>query len=183
MAWSAETKAEYGSVPNYILKKRLRWTPLPSSTPELGPIFDVRSQTPFQDRHDYKTLPNDWPYGFESGIVHLVVWLKTRLDTEPSKGDMTAKSRKQVEDFVHRTFINRVEDLPGAKEKVMWFKNWTALQTVPSMDHVHILVRDVPADIIAEWTNGEDIVQGEETFDALELSLSRTEPLGQRQPA
>jgi hypothetical protein len=37
----------------------------------------------------------------------------------------------------------------------MWFKNWKSLQSVPGMEHVHVLVRDVPEDIIAEWTGGD----------------------------
>ena len=37
----------------------------------------------------------------------------------------------------------------------MWFKNWTALQSVPGMEHVHVLVREVPDEIVAEWTGSE----------------------------
>jgi Protein of unknown function (DUF3605) len=69
---------------------------------------------------------------------------------------MTPKSRLQIQDFVQHTFIDRVQGIPGPEEKVMWFKNWTALQSVPGMEHIHVLVRDVPDDIIAEWTGGEE---------------------------
>ena len=37
----------------------------------------------------------------------------------------------------------------------MWFKNWKALQSVPGMEHVHVLVREVPDEIVAEWTRSE----------------------------
>ena len=50
--------------------------------------------------------------------------------------------------------MNRVKDLPGEEEKVVWFKNWTALQSVPGMEHVHVLVREVPDHVVAEWTGG-----------------------------
>ena len=93
-------------------------------------------------------------------ITHLIVWLKGRLETEPSRGDMTPKSRQQIQQFIQKTFIDRVDGLPGPKEKVMWFKNWTALQSVPGMEHVHVLVRDVPQEIIEEWTDGERMKQG-----------------------
>ena len=73
---------------------------------------------------------------------------------------MTPKSRTQVQEFVQRTFVDRVRDLPGDKDKVQWFKNWTALQSVPGLEHLHVLVRDIPQEIIAEWTNGEEMVQG-----------------------
>jgi len=72
---------------------------------------------------------------------------------------MTPKSRQRIEDFVQKTFVDRVKTLPGPAEKVMWFKNWTALQSVPGMEHVHVLVRAVPDAIVAEWTGGEEMMQ------------------------
>jgi hypothetical protein len=93
-------------------------------------------------------------------MTHIIVWLKHRLESEPSKGDMTPKSRTQAQDFVQRTFVNRVHDLPGERDRVQWFKNWTALQSVPGLEHLHVLVRDVPEEIILEWTGGEKMVQG-----------------------
>lgn len=152
--WSIETKAAYGSVPNYIMKDRLKWMPLPSSTPESGPKFALRNPVPFADEADYKILLNDWPYALAPGIRHIIVWLKMRLESEPTRGDMTPKSRQRVEEFIQTKFVDRVKDLPGEEEKVIWFKNWTALQSVPGMEHVHVLVRDVPDSIIEEWTNG-----------------------------
>jgi hypothetical protein len=153
MKWSAETKAAYGSVPNFVMKERLKWNPLPSS--QAGPKFEVRNPVPFADKADYKILVNDWPYGLAPGIKHIIVWLKGRLESEPTRGDMTPKSRQQVEEFIQSKFIDRVQDLPGEQEKVIWFKNWTALQSVPGMEHVHVLVRDVPDEIIREWTDGD----------------------------
>jgi hypothetical protein len=137
------------------MRERLKWEPLPSSNPPTGPRFAVKNETPFADQRDYQVLLNDWPYGIDRSITHLIVWLKNRLESEPTKGDMTPKSRHQVEDFIKHNFVDRVKDLPGAEEKVMWFKNWTALQSVPGMEHVHVLVRDVPEDIIKEWTGGD----------------------------
>lgn len=157
--WSNDTKAQYGSVPTYIMKERLTWSPL-STSPDTGPMFECRSPVPFQDIHDYKILPNDWPYGLAPGITHIIVWLKHRLEFERTRGDITPNSRHQVENFVHKMFVERVKDLPGPIEKVMWFRNWTALQSVPGMEHVHVLVRNVPEDVILEWTKGETIKQG-----------------------
>lgn len=159
LKWSSSIKATYGSIPTYIMLKRLRWTPLPTSTPKTGPRFHFVSPIPFENERDFKVLPNDWPYGMEPGIVHIVVWLKNRLETQPGRGDMTPTSRRQIDDFVQRRFVRRVEGLPGPREKVQWFKNWTALQSVPGLEHVHVLVRDVPEEILAEWTGGEGAVQ------------------------
>lgn len=159
LQWSREIKATYGSIPDYIMLKRLKWKPLPTSNPETGPRFDSISPLPFENEQDFKILPNDWPYGMEPGIVHIVVWLKNRLETEPERGDMTPTSRKQIEDFVQERFVEKVRALPGTREKVQWFKNWTTLQSVPGLEHVHVLVRDVPEQTILEWTGGEVTVQ------------------------
>ncbi|KAF7513205.1 hypothetical protein GJ744_010601 [Endocarpon pusillum] len=159
LKWSRDIKASYGSIPNYIMLKRLKWTPLPTSTPQSGPQFAVNDPLPFADKRDFKILPNDWPYGMEPGIRHIVVWLKNRLETEPGRGDMTQRSRKQIEEFVQRRFVDRVAGLEGSREKIQWFKNWTALQSVPGLEHVHVLVRDVPEEVIEEWTGGEPAVQ------------------------
>jgi len=153
--WSSKTKEAYGSVPNFVMRERLKWTPLPSFTPETGPQFDIKNRVPFADETDYKILLNDWPYGMTPGIRHIIVWLKTRLESEPTRGDMTPRSRQQVEEFIQSKFVDRVKGLPGEQEKVMWFKNWIALQSVRGMEHVHVLVRDVPEEIILEWTDGD----------------------------
>jgi len=120
-----------------------------------GPQFAFSNAVPFADPSDYKILVNDWPYGYEPGIKHIIVWLKTRLETEPTKGDMTPRSRQQVENFIQKTFVERVKNLPGDEDKVMWFKNWTALQSVPGIEHVHVFVRSVPDHIIEQWTGSD----------------------------
>ena len=35
--------------------------------------------------------------------------------------------------------------------KVIWFKNTTDLQSVRSLEHVHVLVRDVEDEVLREW--------------------------------
>lgn len=39
-----------------------------------------------------------------------------------------------------------------AKDDVLWFRNWTSLQSVRAIEHVHILVRDAPKDLIESLT-------------------------------
>lgn len=141
--WSTEIKAQYGSVTNYVCQRRLGW-----ESP-----FTVRNPVPFADPADYKILRNDWPYGVSPGISHLVVWLQTPIPVEEEGGDMTEESRALVEEFVQRTFVTRLNGIcPDPVERVLWFKNWTALQSVRALDHVHILVRDVPEEVLLEWT-------------------------------
>ena len=57
---------------------------------------------------DYKILYNDWPYGVETDIVHLVVWTKFELEDDPATDDLTSRARKEIDDFVGRTFRSQV---------------------------------------------------------------------------
>ncbi|EEH11606.1 conserved hypothetical protein [Histoplasma capsulatum G186AR] len=149
IAWTTDIKAQYGSITNYICKERLRWQ-LDSSTPQ---AFQCRNPIPFADPSDYKILRNDWPYGVTSDITHLVIWLKNSIPVREDSGDMTEESRTLINDFVMRTFVARLEKLfRDAKDRVLWFKNWTSLQSVRAVEHVHVVVRDVPDEIITEWT-------------------------------
>jgi hypothetical protein len=67
LKWSSETKTKYGSVPNYVMEERLKWQPLPSTTPESGPKFEIKNPEPFRDDEDFSIMPNDWPYGMAPG--------------------------------------------------------------------------------------------------------------------
>lgn len=87
-------------------------------------------------------------------ITHIVIWLKNRIPVDDhSGGDVTPESRKLIQEFVQRTFVKRLErEFADASDRVIWFKNWIALQSVRSLEHIHVLVRDVPDEIIIEWT-------------------------------
>ena len=149
--WVYEITQEFGTITDYLCKKRLKWDPLPSSNPETGPLFEYVDATPFANKQDYKILLNDWPYGMETGIHHIVIWMKNKLPIQGPEGDLTAESRKMINDFVRRTFT---EDLPHGEEredKIMWFKNWAGLQSVRGIEHVHVLARDIPQDILHDW--------------------------------
>ncbi|PGH29838.1 hypothetical protein GX50_07417 [[Emmonsia] crescens] len=149
IAWTTDIKSQYGSITNYICKERLQWQFDSSSTP----ASQCRNPIPFADPNDYKILRNDWPYGVTPDITHLVIWLKNSIPVREDNGDVTDESRALINDFVTQTFVARLERLfPDAKDRVMWFKNWTALQSVRSVEHVHVLVRDVPDEIVVEWT-------------------------------
>lgn len=147
MKWTAETKAKYGSMTQYLLAHRL---------PKIwgAPPFTPKSNIPFEDPSDYSVLLNDWPYGLTSDITHIVVWSRTPIKTDAQTGDMTPESRSTIQDFVQRFFIDRLG--PGGEDRVLWFKNWVALQSVPALEHIHLMVKDVGQDILDEWTRKID---------------------------
>ena len=57
---------------------------------------------------DIKTLYNDWPYGLDEKIVHLVVWTKFDLKDDPATDDLTTQARREIDDYVNETFCKRV---------------------------------------------------------------------------
>ena len=132
----------------YIFQERLHWRSTDSTV-------RPSNLTPFVNARDYKILLNDWPYGCEKGIWHLLVWMKTRLPVSPEDGRLTEEGRDLVEDFVERAFRRSAEEEveEGKKgDKVLWFKNWTALQSMAGVEHFHVLVRDVDEETIEWWT-------------------------------
>jgi hypothetical protein len=148
LAWTAHVKAKYGNITEYILTQRLFWEPL-STEGRLR--FDLRNETPFANPADYKIIKNDWTYAVTPGISHIVVWSKKPLPVD-SEGALTPEGRKIVVDFVDREFRQKVgEEKEG--EKVQWFKNTTNLQSVRSLEHVHVLVRGVGDEVLKQWMN------------------------------
>ncbi|KAL9044635.1 MAG: hypothetical protein Q9214_002241 [Letrouitia sp. 1 TL-2023] len=158
-AWCKNIIATYGSITKYMCVERLRWGPLPESSAESGPAFDYQSPTPFADTRDFNILRNDWPYGsFAPDITHLIVWSKPRIEIDPQNGLVTPESRQLVDAFVERTFVKRLEqDDPLAGKRVLWFKNWGALQSVRGLEHIHVLVKDAPGSIVEEWTGEKEV--------------------------
>ena len=157
IAWTNQTKAEYGNITNFVCQEKLHWQPLPSSTAETGPLFVYKDPRPFAAREDYKILLNDWPYGFAEGIVHIVVWLKTRIPVQEPEGFLLPESERILRAFVQEKFLNSLKRAGlDAEDRVQWFKNWVSLQSVRGLDHFHVLARDIPPSVIAEWTSNPE---------------------------
>jgi hypothetical protein len=97
LAYNHMIKKEYGSVMDFVLTKRLGWK---------API--VADGEPFEKESDMRILWNDWPYGIDEKIAHLVVWTKFELEDDPATDDLTTHARKQIDDFVDGTFGNKV---------------------------------------------------------------------------
>ncbi|KAF4335166.1 hypothetical protein FBEOM_10981 [Fusarium beomiforme] len=138
-AFSFHLKKKYGSVANFIHEHRLGWT-----TP-VSP-----RGTPFEFEDDYKILWNDAPYGVDPRIVHLVVWTKFDLIEDPATGDLTDKARKEIDDFVTKTFRTYVPE-----ETVLWFRNWRGLQSVNSVQHFHVMLFNPDPDFVRKVTKGD----------------------------
>ncbi|KAI9830553.1 MAG: hypothetical protein M1819_005511 [Sarea resinae] len=137
--YTSRLKKEYGSVMNFVMAERLRWDTLTPNDP-----------TPFADPADYKILYNDWPYGVDPNIVHLVVWTKFDLEEDPVTTDLTPKARQQIDHFVARTFRTHVDP-----EHVIWFKNWSSLKSIHAVEHFHVMLYEPDREFIREITKGD----------------------------
>ncbi|KAK3215611.1 hypothetical protein GRF29_8g533368 [Pseudopithomyces chartarum] len=130
---------EYGSITNFIVNERLQWQ---SMSPK-GQPFECQEE-------DIKILYNDWPYGIDDKIVHLVVWTKFELEDDAETGYSTPESHQQIDGFVQRTFGGKVKP-----ENYAWFKNWRSLKSVHAVEHFHVMLYDPDKELVEELTKGD----------------------------
>nr|POF03769.1 n-acetylglucosamine-induced protein 1 [Quercus suber] len=144
-------QATYGSIIPFILQHKLSWVSSQISPSEVASLLPLRpaDPRPFASPQDFKVRRNDWPYGTEGHIKHLVVWLKTPIDVD-GDGEPSTESRALIEDFVDRTFRARMS---RGKDSVMWFRNPTKWQTVRAVEHFHVLVCGADEDLLESWTD------------------------------
>lgn len=119
---------------NFIVEKRLQWTELepedktPFGNPSTGSICYIvvsliffltwnlprcRITILIREKDDFKILYNDWPYGVDTDIVHLIIWTKFQLQEDPATGDLTEEMRENIEGYIQRTLCGRI-----SREKV-----------------------------------------------------------------
>ncbi|KAK3055602.1 hypothetical protein LTR09_003522 [Extremus antarcticus] len=147
--YCARLTEEYGTVMAFVMRERLRWKNVqPTAEPFQNPVL-----IPTQD--DYTILHNDWPYGIDTRIVHLVIWTKFELPAEPITaanpiGDLRPEARRQINDFVDKTFVSVC-----GRENVIWFKNWSSLKSIHAIEHFHVMLFDPDREFVRRITNGD----------------------------
>ncbi|KAI9799941.1 MAG: hypothetical protein M1825_004312 [Sarcosagium campestre] len=157
-SWKSSIQNDYNDVSAFIYQNRLGWEPL--SRPrqeEFQSLFEYHDRRLFANPRDYKILKNDWPYGVEADITHLVVWLKTPIPVTDGEGDITEQARKTIQAFVEKTFMQKLKPEYNSKvddleDRVLWFKNWASLQSIRGIEHFHVLIRDAPQGFVARVT-------------------------------
>ncbi|KAL3424861.1 hypothetical protein PVAG01_04142 [Phlyctema vagabunda] len=112
---------------------------------------EERTRLRFTDPEaNVKILWNDWPYGIDERIVHLVVWTKFVLEDDEATGDLRDDVRAEIQSFVDRTFVRHV-----GEENVIWFKNWSSLKSVHAVEHFHVMLFDPDPDFVDRVTGGD----------------------------
>lgn len=120
----------------FIVDERLQWS-------DMSP-----KGRPFEFDQDIKILYNDWPYGLDPDIVHLVIWVKFELEDDPATGNSTPESHQEIDEYVQRVFGSRTKEF-------VWFKNWRSLKSVHAIEHFHTMLYKPDAAFMKEITNGD----------------------------
>lgn len=101
----------------------------------------IKPSSPYLFHHaaDVKIMLNEFPYNFSKQVTHLLVWTKVPILSDPISdvGDISSSTRGLIDLYVKKTFI---DGLGIDKENIIWFRNWSALQSVKQISHVHVLV-------------------------------------------
>ena len=98
LGYTWQLRRDYGSIMDFILARRLLWD---------VPVVPAGA-APFEHEDDVRILRNDWPYGIDERIAHLVVWTKFELEEDPVTTDLTPAAREQIEAYVRRKFGSRL---------------------------------------------------------------------------
>lgn len=123
----------------YMLDVKLRWKET-----------ELRAQdAPFCNEDDLKVLMNDWPYGIDEKIVHLVVWTKFALEDDPETGDTRDDVKREIDRWVDVVFGKKC-----GGENVIWFRNWRSLKSIHSVEHFHVMLYDPESNFVREVTKG-----------------------------
>ncbi|KAJ5628884.1 hypothetical protein N7490_011112 [Penicillium lividum] len=141
LEYTAQIKAQYGSVMRFVVKERLEWGD--GDADDLKPKGGL-----FEFNEDIRILHNDWPYGVDSDIIHLVVWTKFQLPDD-SVGNLTDEAREAIDQYVRRTFHS------VAAEQVVWFRNWKSLKSVHAVEHFHVMLHRPDLAFVREITRGD----------------------------
>lgn len=134
-------RKQYGSVLTFVQKERLCWGSVSPS-----------GKAPFEDATDVRILYNDWPYGIDPNVTHLVVWVKFILEDDPETGFSTPEHHQLIENYVQATFCGQ-DGLE--RENVIWFKNWKSLKSVHALEHFHVMLYKAPVTFLDRITGSD----------------------------
>lgn len=148
MLWTRQIQTKFGSATNFVVQNRLHWT---AESQTAGSALPDRDATPFRTESDYRILRNDWPYAMSPGMTHLVVWSKIPIPIN-GDGDPTLESHRMIAEFVERIFAKEMSQRQHAGDNIQWFRNRTQWQSVRTLEHFHIHLRDADEGFVTALT-------------------------------
>ncbi|KAJ1914582.1 hypothetical protein H4219_004719 [Mycoemilia scoparia] len=124
-----KVKAQYGSVANFLISHVLKDFVASSTKSQKQQQQQAPTNSDKSDMitmSDIRFLPNDFPYAFEDGVEHWVMWSRKRL--EPGFNPPPI-----VENAVKTRFGSNIE--------WRYFVNPPSLQSVKELYHAHIFIK------------------------------------------
>lgn len=157
-AFKRELKEKGTTVFKHLLVNTLKWR----TEEQVRGIKDDEISVPasgdplFTNASDLKIVKNDFPYYFEDDVVHLCVWSKSRIESDPNSavGDLSSEMRAYIERYVCNTFV---EWLKIPREQLVWFRNWEALQSVKEISHIHVVVKGMTEEQLNKVLGGPGV--------------------------
>ncbi|GMG21071.1 unnamed protein product [Ambrosiozyma monospora] len=129
-----------------LLVNHLQWAPdssmqLPSKY-ILDQLVHYKDARPFANKDDMIITKNLFPYYFKGNVTHLCVWLKSPMLPDPnsSVGDISIHDKQLIEAYINETFVKW---LGVPREDLIWFKNWTELQSIRPIPHIHVIIKNL----------------------------------------
>ena len=89
--------------------------------------------TLFSDNQGVSVRPNDFPYHFESGLIHYIVWLNPNY-FDPDK--ISPRMTKIVKDYVTNVF-----NISSNNYEWVYFRNSPNNRTISYIPHYHVVVK------------------------------------------
>ncbi|KAI5954709.1 hypothetical protein KGF57_003732 [Candida theae] len=139
------------TINDHVLKEELEWkqSDIRSQTATTPPQ-EYSTSNPqdliFYNPDDIKIIYNKFPYYFEESVVHLCVWSKLTIpnDINSPAGDISPLTKRIIERYLQKTFLEK----GISKQDMVWFRNWSSLQSVRSVSHIHVLLHNVDDGIL-----------------------------------
>lgn len=158
LAFKKHLRMQGTTVFRYLLTHTLKWR-LEEEVKDLkdSEITVTESGSPlFSNASDLKVVMNDFPYYFRDDVAHLCVWTKRPIlaDPESPRGDISAETRALIERYVRKTFV---EALGIPRDRLVWFRNWDAIQSVREISHIHVVVKGMTQEQLSAVLGGPGV--------------------------
>lgn len=121
---------------------------------------------------DIKITMNRFPYHFTKDIAHLLVWTKIPISNDPKSpiGDISPQTRRTINNYITKLFVSTY-GIP--QENILWFRNWTELQSIKEFSHIHVLIKALSHEKIQEILQFPNYPTALEEHQSLEASAPK----------
>lgn len=132
------------------------------------------------DRSLYKLTKNDFPYDFPSNVHHLLIWSKIILplyEDDTDGANQVPETHDRIEEFLR---LNLQDDFKIPPADYCWFVNYSSLQSIKKISHIHLLIRTDNTELIEDKILGQPGLKPLPKLDGIEETEKGTVPNGDK---